>query len=283
MPKEIGKRAIFGTLFVSTLVFGTLYYKESFYLVFLFLLIVGMHEFYCMAKKVGAKPSKKLGIACGITLFTAGFFHSFYENPNLYFLVVLQLFIICILELFRKSKTPLLNISTLFAGLVYVGLPLTLLQYMIYGEYNPLFVLYIFFIIWSYDTGAYLIGSQIGKRLLFERVSPGKTWEGAVGGLVFAIAVALFLPLHFPHPALTNQSGEIIKLSSLHQIFIAIVIVTFSTFGDLFESLMKRNAGVKDSGKILPGHGGVLDRIDSLLFAIPAVFVCLKFISYLNS
>jgi len=122
----------------------------------------------------------------------------------------------------------------------------------------------LFSLIWIYDSGAYLVGVSIGKHRLFERISPKKSWEGAIGGTVFAVAAAYFI------------SGLIPEIKMIHWIAISVVLVISATFGDLTESMFKRYFGIKDSGHILPGHGGMLDRFDSLFFVVPAVFAYIK-------
>ena len=119
-------------------------------------------------------------------------------------------------------------------------------------------------IIWVHDSGAYLVGVSIGRHRLFERISPKKSWEGAIGGTLTAILAAWFIAKYIP------------EISLLHWIIISVLVVVFSTFGDLTESMFKRYFGIKDSGNILPGHGGILDRFDSLLFAAPVLVAYLK-------
>lgn len=266
LKRDFLKRTVFGLLFGLTLILGTLYHKEIFYFVFLILLILGLREFYRMAGLTGATPLIVPGIIVGILLFTSGFLHSFFGDATLYFLVIIGVFVTSIWELFRISKTPIANVATLLFGLGYIALPLTLIQYLLYKEYEPLFVLCIFFIIWANDSGAYILGSLIGKTKLFERISPKKTWEGTLGGMISAITLVYLLPESY------------INFNIAQRLIITLIVVVFSTLGDLFQSMLKRSVGLKDSGSILPGHGGILDRIDSMLFAIPAVFVYLGLI-----
>lgn len=266
LKKDFLKRTVFGLLFGLTLIFGTLYHKEIFYFVFLILLILGLREFYRMATLSGADPLRIPAIIVGILLFTAGFLHSFFDDITLYFFVIIGVFVTSVWEFFRMSKNPIANVATLLFGLGYIALPLTLIQYLFYKEYEPLFVLCIFFIIWANDSGAYIWGSLIGKTKLFERISPKKTWEGALGGMFTAMALVCLLP------------DSYMDFNIVQRLVITLIVVVFSTFGDLFQSMLKRSVGLKDSGTILPGHGGILDRIDSMLFAIPAVFVYLGLI-----
>jgi phosphatidate cytidylyltransferase len=136
-------------------------------------------------------------------------------------------------------------------------------------SFQPQRVLGMIFFIWINDTGAYLVGSFIGKHKLYEKISPNKTWEGTLGGAVLAMGLSYVVYLIFP------------QLAYIHWFIISIIVSVFGTFGDLVESMLKRMAGVKDSGKLMPGHGGVLDRFDSLFFATPFVFCYLALMGLL--
>lgn len=263
MPNNLLKRLIFGLLFVVTVVVGILYYRESFCSVFLLLLLIGVFEFYKMMHLAGAYPVLWQGIIVAITIFFAGIFHNFYQSFVLYHIVIVEVFVIAISEIFRKTKTPIPNIATLLGAMIYVAVPLTLLEYILRTQ-GALLVLSMFFIIWICDSGAYLVGSMFGRTKLCPRISPKKTWEGLFGGLIFSLLLAFFLP------------DKYIPFPIWERMLFAFIIVVFSIFGDLFQSMLKRNVNVKDSGDVLPGHGGILDRIDSMLFAIPAIFVYLE-------
>jgi phosphatidate cytidylyltransferase len=153
------------------------------------------------------------------------------------------------------------------AGIIYIALPFSLLNFIIYpgisakSDFYPWVLIGIFLIIWMYDSMAYVFGSMLGKHKICERISPKKSWEGLIGGAVFAVIMAIVNSLFFH------------ELSLFNWIVIAVLIVVFGTSGDFFESKLKREAGVKDSGNILPGHGGMLDRFDTVLFAVPVIFV----------
>src|SRR5690606_3819133 len=139
------------------------------------------------------------------------------------------------------------------------------------GEYNHRLPLGFMLILWGNDTGAYLVGKFLGKRRLFERISPKKTWEGLIGGILFALITSLILASVFA------------VLSSWQWVGMAVLISIFGTFGDLVESMLKRSQQVKDSGTLLPGHGGLLDRFDGLLLAAPMVFALLKILLSLQN
>ena len=176
-------------------------------------------------------------------------------------------------ELYLKKENPVLNWAYSMLSQLYIGLPFALLNVLAFHNdpasefssisYNPILPLSIFIFLWLNDTGAYCIGSLIGKHRLFERISPKKSWEGSIGGGVVAIGVSFILAHYFPFMSMMEWAG------------LALAVVIFGTWGDLTESLLKRQLHVKDSGNILPGHGGMLDRFDSSLMAIPAAVVYL--------
>ncbi len=168
------------------------------------------------------------------------------------------------MQLYITGTNALQSMQASLAGQLYISLPLALasLTYLISGH---AIIMLMFIMIWLNDTGAYLVGSRIGKRRLFERISPKKSWEGFFGGIAFCIAAAVVAKLCF-----TNQApGMSIGAMCIYGVLVSI----FATWGDLVESLIKRTLGVKDSGRMMPGHGGLLDRIDSLLFVAPMTFL----------
>jgi phosphatidate cytidylyltransferase len=180
-----------------------------------------------------------------------------------------------IAELYRKKEKPIHNLAFAVLGQVMVALPFSLLNF-IATPLNLHWLFAIFILIWLTDTGAYLVGCTLGKHKLFERISPKKSWEGFFGGCVFAIGASMLLWHIFTTvwPIATDTTWW-------EWLVFAIIIIIFGTYGDLSESLLKRTANIKDSGKILPGHGGILDRFDSLLFCIPIVYIYLEILNAL--
>ena len=243
--------------------------------------IGGMWEFYRMADKAGYSPMKLLGVFTGIAVFCINlavmlFFSTQSDSTGSTLIIaalgvlVLLVPLMCICELYRKSATPIANIASSIMGALYVALPMSLLlvipMLLGNGEGNPWIVLFYIFIIWANDVFAYLFGITLGRHRLFERISPKKSWEGFFGGLGFNILFAcLFCGLM---PEWWGLGSNYIFWVGL-----AIVVTMFSTWGDLVESLMKRTLNLKDSGNMIPGHGGILDRIDSLLAVAPAVAI----------
>lgn len=172
-----------------------------------------------------------------------------------------------ILELYMKNDKPIRCLAISLMSQIYIGLPLAVMTFM--GKYIGLhFILAIFLLIWINDTGAFVVGSLLGKNRLFERISPKKSWEGFFGGLGFnLIACWLF--------SIGGGYFWDVKWNVITWLIFGTVVTAFSTWGDLVESLMKRSLNIKDSGNVMPGHGGILDRIDSLLLVMPAAFIFL--------
>lgn len=172
-----------------------------------------------------------------------------------------------VLELYSRNETPIRCLSISLMTQIYIGLPLALMTLM--GKYAGLhFILAIFLMIWINDTGAFVVGSLLGRHRLFERISPKKTWEGFFGGLGFNLLAGWLF-------AIGGGSFWDVRWNVITWLIFATVVTLFSTWGDLIESLMKRNLNIKDSGHLIPGHGGILDRIDSLLLVMPAAFIFL--------
>jgi phosphatidate cytidylyltransferase len=235
---------------------------------------IGVNEFYKLAEKNGKHSNKIIGFVLHTLLISSIFFiHKVDIHAVKPYLlpVILALPIYLLVELF-KEKHSVFNVPVLILSFFYVSLPCALLilisgaqREIIDPEINfvPQKVIGLIFFIWINDTGAYLVGSLFGKNKMYERISPGKTWEGTIGGVLLCVALSFVMVQLFPQLALK------------HWIVISIIVAVFGTLGDLVESMLKRMSGVKDSGNIMPGHGGVLDRFDSLIFAAPFVFVYL--------
>lgn len=199
-----------------------------------------------------------------------------FNSSNIYLLIIYVLLlllstpILFIIELFRNSEKPILNMALSVASIFYISIPLSLIHLI--GLIDGQLVLLILITIWSSDSGAYFTGKSIGKHKLFERVSPNKTWEGFFGSLVFSVVACIcFYYLSSFHKESAYGLFAFIGLGA--------VISVFGTIGDLCESLIKRKLGVKDSGSILPGHGGVLDRFDAFIFVLPFVITYFIIIS----
>ncbi|MFK7810144.1 MAG: phosphatidate cytidylyltransferase [Saprospiraceae bacterium] len=168
-------------------------------------------------------------------------------------------FLLFIYELFSAAKNPFSNVAHILLGVIYIGLPFAILILVAYrtGAFDTSVILGMLLLTWANDTGAYLVGSQIGKTPLLPRISPKKTWEGSLGGVALGLFVAYLLSLFFT------------DLSLMQWMVLAVIVIIFGAIGDLIESMLKRSKGVKDSGTLLPGHGGFLDRFDAFYFMLP--------------
>ena len=258
--KNLIIRALSGAVYIA-LVIAAIYFGGWLFATFFgILLVLGIHEAQKLARKGKARKTVTyLDIAIGVALFV-GTFASMEYGITYKITAVLPIALLLaryVSGLYLKEKSPTLSWAASLFTIGYVALPLTALA-LLHHCYSMPVVLFMFVCIWLNDTGAYLVGCTIGKHRLFERISPKKSWEGFFGGMAFCIAAGSFAHL-------------LIGGSQAVWIPFAIIVSVFSTWGDLVESLIKRTAGVKDSGNIMPGHGGVLDRIDSLLFVAPAI------------
>lgn len=232
-----------------------------------------IREFGAIVSKIeGVTINHAVCMLAGVFLFL-GFAYIGIAPEHIEVLIPYLLLIIylTVSELYLKRKNPLHNIAYTMMSQMYVALPLSLLNALAFHAspaYDPVLPLSIFIFTWINDTGAYCTGMLFGKHHLFERISPKKTWEGSIGGCVSGIIAAVVLAQFSPLLPLGKWIG------------LSVVITIFGTWGDLTESLLKRTLGIKDSGNILPGHGGMLDRFDSTLMAIPASVVYLYFVSF---
>lgn len=260
-------RGITGLFFVLFIVcavtFGDWYFQVLFGLV----AILSLNEFYGLFKKSESSPNLSQGLIIGALLYLIGLYaiHQQEWHYSLIGLLVLFFPLVGFAELFRNKKTPFQNMGITITGVVYIILPLLLINLMRLNSDDFWPVLSIFVLVWSSDTFAYLVGRKIGKHRLFERISPKKSWEGFIGGVVFSVIAGLLIAYF--------TDGNLVKYA-----IYGITIATFGTLGDLVESMLKRSLNIKDSGTILPGHGGLLDRFDSVIFVIPIIYFLETFI-----
>ena len=269
--KNLIIRALSGAVYIA-LVIAAIYFGGWLFATFFgILLVLGIHEAQKLARKGKARKTVAyLDIAIGVALFV-GTFASMEYGITYKITAVLPIALLLaryVSGLYLKEKSPTLSWAASLFTIGYVALPLTALA-LLHHLYRMPVVLFMFVCIWLNDTGAYLVGCTIGKHRLFERISPKKSWEGFFGGFVFCIAAGAAANLYF-----TEESW-------LQWAVLGAVVSIAATLGDLIESLIKRTVGVKDSGNIMPGHGGILDRIDSLLLVAPATLVYLLFLNLL--
>ncbi|WP_426669733.1 phosphatidate cytidylyltransferase [Mucilaginibacter sp. McL0603] len=268
-------RAITGFFFVIIMVGSTLLGPHTFDIFYLVLSILCLFEFYRLVKQDEIKPSLILGLITGILLyaiFTILAIDNSDPPRNHLLLALVPCFAgIFIQELFRKSPSPFTNIAYTVFGLLFTIIPFCFfnaLAYLnMYKGFNFHIPLAFLIMLWANDTGAYLSGYFFGRTKLFERHSPKKTWEGFIGGVLIS-ALAAYIISRYYH-----------DLSWDHWVTIAVLISCFGTLGDLVESMFKRSINIKDSGGILPGHGGLLDRFDGLLLSAPIVYAYLYLIT----
>ena len=266
-------RIITGLVFLGLVIVSVTINPWIFAALFGFFTVIGIIEFYKMSGMLGFTPQKMTGIVIGVLTFLVLFLLTMeILPPEMVFLLPVLMLSIPIIELFRQKPTPTSDwAQTLFAPM-YIALPFGLMANMLFlpdtHEFSPKIILSFFAFVWISDTGAFCVGSLIGKHKLIPKISPKKTIEGLLGGIVFTLLSSI---------AVYHWVGV---FSQAHWLIISLVTVIFATFGDLVESMVKRNAGVKDSGKMLPGHGGVLDRFDSTLLAVPPVWLTIVLITH---
>ena len=277
-------RTLSGAVLTVVVVGAVLWSQWSFGVLLLAILIGGMWEFYRMARREDIYPLKWLGLVTGTALFVASFLLAVSAEqvallPRALsvllwllpvFILLIPLMFVC--ELFLKRARPAADGGATLGGVFYVAVPLSMMAYLPLltgkGGWNPWVILAYIFIIWANDVFAYLVGVSVGRHHLYERISPNKSWEGFFGGIVGAIAMGCL--------AAWWLDGSYWLWCCL-----AAIAAVSGVLGDLIESMFKRAAGVKDSGNILPGHGGWLDRFDALIFSLPFVvaYLVLLYIS----
>lgn len=277
--KKLFVRTVTGMVYVAVIVLAMTLHPYAYLTLFMLVVGLSLHEFHTLiwhnngTEASTLYPPKNfsrwLEIAGGIYLFAASFFYANGRMSEIiYAPYLLFLIFILIAGLYHKRENPVNRWAmTLFLQFYCAGL-FSMLNFVMFDPvdktYHPYYGLLIFIFIWLNDTGAYIVGTAFGKHRLFPRVSPMKSWEGFAGGLVIAWIAALALAGSYP------------EVSWYHWTAFATMIVVFGTWGDLVESLIKRTYGVKDSGILLPGHGGILDRFDSMMLATPAIWLYLR-------
>ncbi len=264
------QRSITGIFFVGILLVGLLTNMWAFFTIYLIGMIATLYEYLRLFKQDNKFHTTEYAIMVGGMILYAVFFVTHYADatPHLWYMLLFPALLYFGALVFRPvpNKHMLLKSSM---GLIYIVMPFVLMQYLVFdnGEFNGILMLLVFIFIWANDSFAYLFGVSIGKHRIWPKVSPKKSWEGSIGGfsIVMLICVALW--------KFTN-----LDIAMLEWFGFGFVVVVSATLGDFFESYLKRMAGVKDSGNILPGHGGFYDRFDSTLFAVPTSVVYLQLV-----
>jgi len=259
--KNFGLRTITGAIFVAILTSTILFHPITFFILFLVVLIIGIFEFAKLFPN-GSKLLFYSSLSISIVVFCLAFLIAWGKiDPRFFALLIPLILWVFVKVLFTQTSNPIQLIAYTFLPVLYLALPLSLLCYtgFIGGNYSGKLLMTTFFLIWTNDSGAYLSGVSFGKHKMFPRISPKKSWEGTIGGLILTLIISYILSIYW------------MPMSGIQFVLLAITVSVFATLGDLTESMFKRSADVKDSGNILPGHGGILDRFDSLLFVAPAV------------
>lgn len=254
--------AVIGSILLHPLAFFGLM------LVFAF---ITLNEFFILSETNNGRKQNIPYFVFGILFYIiVGLIGLGYIDIRFAYFLLLMVPLTIVFELFRKTNATWLRIGTYFAGFLYIAIPFGLMNalFIIPGQegFSKALLIGLFIVVWSSDVFAYLTGSMFGRHKLFERISPKKSWEGSIGGLIFALIAAYVLSLFYKQLDLT------------HWLILAVIIVITGTLGDLCASMLKRIAGVKDTGTLFPGHGGVLDRFDATIFATPFVFVYINLI-----
>ena len=226
-------------------------------------MLYSVYEFYRLLKSSGNSPLTIWGLLASAFTFLSLYAISMKEiNPKIILGIIPLIIMLPILEIVIRKNHSIENIAHTFLGIIYIAVPFSLLNLIVSPShnYNSGMLLFLFIVLWANDSGAYITGSLLGKHKLIEQISPNKTWEGAIGGAILAILAGLISSYYFE------------LFSYTHAIILSALITIAGIFGDLTESLIKRTYHIKDSGKFLPGHGGLLDRFDSMLFAAPIFY-----------
>jgi phosphatidate cytidylyltransferase len=269
---NILQRLITGFFFVVILVGGMIAHPLSYVALFTLITVLGLIEFYRLIERSqwDIQPQIIQGVIAGVVLFLTNTYAAVYHSLSMLALNMLTLGVIFISELYRKKNNPFGNIAFTLLGVAYVALPFAVTNYFVITggsatglaniHFYPWILFSCFMIIWANDSWAYLSGRWFGKRKLFERISPGKTWEGSAGGAVVALLFSWIMSMFFK------------EIDLVHWLATGAILIVTSTLGDLVESMLKRSLGVKDSGTMLPGHGGILDRFDGMFISLPVIW-----------
>ena len=274
------RRTLTGAWIVIFVMGGFWLHPFSFILTGLILLIGTQYEYYLMIRNTGVRPQILPGIITGITAYAISTLIASGVIPRKSFLILIpMMLLIMVIELYRKQDKPFDSLAHTLFSVLYTAIPFSMFPFAAFSRtglnsilphnniiFSPGIIIGFFILIWANDTGAYLTGMLFGRHKLMERISPKKTWEGFIGGLIIASVAAWFL---------SDWLGVVDKI---HWVIISLIISVAGTYGDLVESMLKRSTGVKDSGTIMPGHGGFLDRFDSAILSFPLVYLFISLV-----
>jgi phosphatidate cytidylyltransferase len=269
------RRTFTGAGVVIFVMGGFWLHPVSFFLTGLILLIGTQHEYYLMIRNTGMNPQIVTGIITGVATYVISTLIASDLLPMAAFLILIPLLsLMMVFELYRRQEKPFNSLAHTVFAVLYTALPFSIFPFSAFSRagipsllehgnisFSPGIIIGFFILQWANDTGAYLTGVSFGRHRLMERISPKKSWEGFFGGLLLAAAAGCLI------------SGWLEMFDTIHWIILSLIVSIAGTYGDLIESMLKRSNGIKDSGKILPGHGGFLDRFDSTIISFPMVYL----------
>jgi len=263
------QRTITGIIFVAVLIGASWAHPLSLFALFFIISSLSIAEFYTITANKTSSAHRPIGQAINGVLHATGFLHASGHISQVWFLALIPLVLVFFTaQLYRKKDFPFNDIAVTLLGNLYISVPFVFVYYIVLAIpmpaiFSPKLLIALLIFVWTNDTGAYLSGMSMGKNKLFERISPKKTWEGAIGGTLLVVLASYLVSIW------------ITEIAMIHWIALGVICSVTANFGDLFESLLKRSLNVKDSGTLLPGHGGMLDRFDGVIFAVPAFFTYL--------
>ena len=276
MNKANLKRRVLTGMFGGSLLLLSALHELSYLAVFVLIIFLSSREYFKILINNGFRPNYNLGVFLSVIIFITTYFYASKESLiGVHFVLIPILPLVCLSALYSSNNNETLsNVSVTFFGILYISLPISLLNFIVFNEYsyNSIYLMATLLFLWTSESAAYFGGSLFGRKKLFESVSPMKTWEGVISGILANLILA-YLIYQFVWTSFQTFTFWVL---------FSVVVLVSGIFGDLFESLLKRNFNLKDSGNKLPGHGGFLDRFDSFFFVIPYVYFYLKIIDQIT-
>ena len=276
MNKANLKRRVLTGMFGGSLLLLSALHELSYLAVFVLIIFLSSREYFKILINNGFRPNYNLGVFLSVIIFVTTYFYASKESLiGVHFVLIPILPLVCLSALYSSNNNETLsNVSVTFFGILYISLPISLLNFIVFNEYsyNSIYLMATLLFLWTSESAAYFGGSLFGRKKLFESVSPMKTWEGVISGILANLILA-YLIYQFVWTSFQTFTFWVL---------FSVVVLVSGIFGDLFESLLKRNFNLKDSGNKLPGHGGFLDRFDSFFFVIPYVYFYLKIIDQIT-
>ena len=276
MNKANLKRRVLTGMFGGSLLLLSALHELSYLAVFVLIIFLSTREYFKILMNNGFRPNYNLGVFLSVIIFVTTYLYASKESLiGVHFVLVPILPLVCLSALYSSNNNETLsNVSVTFFGILYISLPISLLNFIVFNEYsyNSIYLMATLLFLWNSESAAYFGGSLFGRKKLFESVSPMKTWEGVISCLLANVILAYLI----------HQFVWTSFQTFTFWVLFSMVVLVSGIFGDLFESLLKRNFNLKDSGNKLPGHGGFLDRFDSFFFVIPYVYFYLKIIDQIT-